>query len=119
MSNIININNNKTKYMFLYNIDEDYICSDEVMVNKLKIAIPETKVLNFSLCKKDFDSEEIFQEPGKSIWVPADKYLIAWTICNYEYLLSISFTESDGNMSVDDGLEWWNMHNKEQYIKYL
>jgi hypothetical protein len=98
--------------MFLYNLDTEDLYN-EILVNKITKVIPETKVLDISLYN---DGKDVVN--GFSIWVPEDKYMIALTIANYEELLGITFMNEEPDVISDYLIEWFNDHNKEQYIKY-
>lgn len=103
------------KYIFLYNINTDYESYDEIIKNKILKAIPEAVIL-----KGNYMMNKVFPE-GESIWVPEEKYLIAWTIVNYKELLDISFINNlEGEVNSDDGVKWFNMHKDDEfYVKYM
>lgn len=106
-----------TKYVFLYNIYPIEYTHDEVNKNKILKAIPETIVLN----EQRVMGKIINEGDGESIWIPEEKYLIGWTLANYEDLLDISFIGNLGyEVTSDCGVEWFNEHKDDEfYVKYL
>lgn len=101
------------KYIMLYNLDDDLYSMQ--MVNKIQKAIPTAKILNFSL----FQEGTEIDHDGKSIWIPEQYYMIALTIVNYEDLLDIGFYDWEPETTIDDLVEWFEMHkNNDNYIKY-
>lgn len=91
------------KYIFLYNIDSQPDDFELSMVANLKRVMPELIIRPFSIIKGKRCN-------GASIWVPQEKYLMAWTICNYNLLLGLPFADNNLKVTLDDGLEWYNRH---------
>jgi hypothetical protein len=107
------------KYVFLYNlIGEDYEYED-LLVEKIYRVVPEMKILDECRYNVEINGSRIGE--GRSIWVPEDKYLIAWTVANYEDLLGINllnFNHQEYKITADDGVEWFENHrNDDFYIK--
>jgi hypothetical protein len=103
-----------TKYLMLYNIDTENYLHEEEMVNKILKAIPEAKIIDKSyMC-----GEEINE--GRSLWIPEEKFLIAWTIANYQELLGIEFYDHDDDTTSDNGLEClMNRQSDKSRVKYF
>lgn len=103
---------NKVKYILLYNLGEDNI-ADERNKNKVLKAIPEAKII----------PEQVMMgksHEGDSLWIPEDKFLIGWTIFNYEGLLRITFDDWESEVVADDGVEWFERHrNTESLVRWL
>lgn len=91
-----------TKYILLYNY-----FGDEEEYNNLKVLewlIPDLKVRPFQIIRRE-------KESGKSIWIPEEKYLMAWTIWNYEDLMGYVETGDDCYYeTIERGLEWYKIH---------
>lgn len=107
------------KYVFLYNlIGEDYEYED-FLVEKIYRVVPEMKILDECRYNVEINGSRIGE--SRSIWVPEDKYLIAWTVANYEDLLGINllnFNHQEYKITADDGVEWFENHrNDDFYIK--
>ncbi len=96
-----------TKYIFLYNyLEGEY---DRKILERIKKLIPEIVVKPFAIIGGEIIS-------GKSIWVPEHKYLIAWTLWNYDDLIK-GIQEEGDYPTVDEGLEWYENHrNKDIYV---
>jgi hypothetical protein len=110
------------KYVFLYNLFDDDL-DDELnyfekqMVEDIKKVIPEALILDESRftypqeAKKYGFKDEITE--GKSIWIPEDKYMIAWVIANYDNLMR-------NDMTLEEGFEWFETHrNNPFFVKKL
>lgn len=98
-----------TKYILLYNY-----FGDEEECNLLRVLqelMPDVEVRPFQIIGREIES-------GKSIWVPEEKYLMAWTIWNYYDLIEYIHT-GDGCRyeTIEKGLEWFeSRRNNELFV---
>lgn len=99
------------KYIFLYNHFNDE--EDTNNLRMLKLLMPDVVVKPFHIIKGEIES-------GKSIWVPEEKYLMAWTIYNYDDLMEYMRTGHDDlYATIESGLDWYETHrNNDLYVWY-
>lgn len=100
----------KVKYYMLFNVDLEDECGPDIqMCNNIKNAIPETKILQGSYYQGAHHPDEL-----SSLWVPEDKFLIAWTIANYDYLVN----DDEFQISANEAFIWLEERkNNPIYIK--
>ncbi len=97
-----------TKYILLYNYFGGEYDRDNLRV--LKLLIPDLAIKPFQIVDGEIES-------GKSIWIPEDKYLIAWTIWNYEDLMDHMRTGNPEYTTVESGIEWFEIRrNNDLYV---
>lgn len=92
------------KYIFMYNIDNDYI-SDE-MIRKLGKANVDYSVEDYGLV----ENKEI--DHWDSLWIEEKHYLIAWTLINYNDILGYHLWEDSIDHIAQDGLNWLEKHKE-------
>lgn len=100
-----------TKYILLYNYWDDG--DERDLLRVLQELMPDVEVRPFQIIGREIES-------GKSIWVPEEKYLMAWTIWNYYDLIEYMHTGDDNRHStIEEGLEWFESHrNDELFVWY-
>jgi hypothetical protein len=94
------------KYILLYNYwgDED----ERDLLRVLQELMPDIEVRPFQIIGREIVS-------GKSIWVPEEKYLMAWTIWHYYGLTEYIHTDDDYRYeTIEDGLKWFESHRNDE-----
>lgn len=96
------------KYIFLFNVDDE----DENIIETLKKIVPELKIKPFAIMHHKICE-------GNSIWVPEDKYLLAWFAYSYaySYKLILNRLQIEGINGIEEGIKWYNRHvNDDLYV---
>lgn len=95
-----------TKYILLYNYFGDE--EERNLLRALQELMPDVEVRPFQIISREIES-------GKSIWVPEEKYLMAWTIWNCYDLIEYMHTGDDSTYeTIENGLGWFESHRNDE-----